>query len=330
MSLMLCNILISIEGAEDGIHMLNELTGKCADQVEHLAKELWHRWNCISWHSLPKWMKDNEYLHRGYRPPLPSVRACLASVFRLHTETINIWTHLVGCLIFTFWFANFLVLPAPVEFKFMVGAFFIGIITCLLCSTVFHIFACHSCRVCKIFNKIDYCGISVLVIGSFIPWLHYAFYCNVAAKIFYLVLLSAFGIICIFISVLDKFGEPECRNLRAAMFVAFGSSAVFPVIHLMIIHGPALSFKYASLGKLIIMGLLYISGAVLYALRVPERFFPGKFDILGQSHQLFHILVVAAAIVHYYAISHVSENYHWFTCLEGRQLNDFTCSKPQG
>ena len=27
------------------------------------------------------------------------------------------------------------------------------------------------------------------------------------------------------------------------------------------------------------MALLYIGGAVLYALRIPERFFPGKCDI---------------------------------------------------
>lgn len=27
------------------------------------------------------------------------------------------------------------------------------------------------------------------------------------------------------------------------------------------------------------MGCLYILGALFYALRVPERFFPGKFDI---------------------------------------------------
>lgn len=30
---------------------------------------------------------------------------------------------------------------------------------------------------------------------------------------------------------------------------------------------------------LIVLGLLYILGAVFYALRVPERWFPGKFDL---------------------------------------------------
>jgi hypothetical protein len=34
------------------------------------------------------------------------------------------------------------------------------------------------------------------------------------------------------------------------------------------------------------MGCLYILGALFYALRVPERFFPGKFDIWVSSSKI--------------------------------------------
>ncbi len=83
--------------------------------------------------------------------------------------------------------------------------------------------------------------------------------------------------------------------------------------------------------QLVSMIAMYVLGAVLYALRIPERFCPGRFDVwvracarvsfvccqrcelshwphmtlvfvlplqLG-SHQLLHILVVASACVHY-------------------------------
>ncbi|GAB2226559.1 hypothetical protein Droror1_Dr00022369 [Drosera rotundifolia] len=33
----------------------------------------------------------------------------------------------------------------------------------------------------------------------------------------------------------------------------------------------------------------------------PERWLPGKFDIAGQSHQLFYVLVVTGAYTHYRA-----------------------------
>ena len=34
------------------------------------------------------------------------------------------------------------------------------------------------------------------------------------------------------------------------------------------------------MGWLVFMGFLYITGALMYAFRIPERFFPGKVDIL--------------------------------------------------
>jgi adiponectin receptor len=51
----------------------------------------------------------------------------------------------------------------------------------------------------------------------------------------------------------------------------------------------------------ILGGVLYIGGAVIYMMRFPERFFPNKFDILGSSHQIFHLCIVVAALMHYYA-----------------------------
>lgn len=43
-------------------------------------------------------------------------------------------------------------------------------------------------------------------------------------------------------------------------------------------------------------------GAVIYACRIPERWYPGRFDIAGHSHQLWHSAVVLAALVHYNAM----------------------------
>lgn len=66
---------------------------------------------------------------------------------------------------------------------------------------------------------------------------------------------------------------------------------------------------------LLTMAGFYLLGAFLYATRIPERFWPGKCDLLVgfvfhlrdilfqfQSHQLFHLCVVVAAFVHYYGI----------------------------
>jgi adiponectin receptor len=45
------------------------------------------------------------------------------------------------------------------------------------------------------------------------------------------------------------------------------------------VNGWEKAVEEAAIGWLILMGCLYITGALLYAVRIPERFFPGKVDI---------------------------------------------------
>jgi len=61
---------------------------------------------------------------------------------------------------------------------------------------------------------------------------------------------------------------------------------------------------------LVLQGVLYIIGAAIYALRIPERFAPGKFDILGSSHQIFHFFVLAAAVIHFIGLCKAYEYWH--------------------
>ena len=81
------------------------------------------------------------------------------------------------------------------------------------------------------------------------------------------------------------------RVFRAAIFVALGLISALPIIHFLIENGISDSFEKGSLTNLLTMGALYITGAGLYAARIPERFLPGKCDIWFQSHQIFHLLV---------------------------------------
>jgi Haemolysin-III related len=43
-------------------------------------------------------------------------------------------------------------------------------------------------------------------------------------------------------------------------------------------------------------GVLNFTRAAIYAARVPERWYPKRFDIWGSSHQIMHVLVVLGAI----------------------------------
>jgi adiponectin receptor len=47
----------------------------------------------------------------------------------------------------------------------------------------------------------------------------------------------------------------------------------------------------------------------------PECRFPGKFDMYGSSHQLFHVLVVIATVLHLVGMLETFDyNYHHRMC----------------
>lgn len=55
----------------------------------------------VSYTQAPAYMQDNPHIKSGYRVNL-SMKECLQSIFQLHNETFNIWSHLIGFLIFTY------------------------------------------------------------------------------------------------------------------------------------------------------------------------------------------------------------------------------------
>lgn len=64
--------------------------------------------------------------------------------------------------------------------------------------------------------------------GSSIPPLYYGFYCSRVLKIVYICLICSLGIICIIISLWEKFNAPEYRLLRAGnVFLKHSSAMVF-------------------------------------------------------------------------------------------------------
>ena len=46
------------------------------------------------------YLQDNEDIHRGYRINYNDWRSVIVSLFECHNETVNVWTHLCGILMF--------------------------------------------------------------------------------------------------------------------------------------------------------------------------------------------------------------------------------------
>lgn len=263
-------------------------------------------WRVVSHWELPQWLRDNDFLWHMHRPQLPSMKECFCSMFRIHTETGNIWTHFVGLILVVVAMLFLYLRPSTDLGDFPKGweeylvftAFFIGAITCLMFSWLYHTCSCHSKKTSKLFSKLDYTGISCMIMGSFVPCIYYGFYCQFYEKLIYSVCVTVLGIASIIVALWDKFATPAFRPIRAGVFLALGCSGVVPVIHMLTLYGVHQGAEQGAVGWLALMGVCYIIGAVLYAMRVPERFFPGKCNLMFQSHQIFHVLVVLAAFIH--------------------------------
>lgn len=123
---------------------------------------------------------------------------------------------------------------------------------------VFQVSGCT--KWCAIFSyiffifRLDYCGIALLIMGSFVPWLYYGFYCHYQHKLIYLSVVVVLGIVSIIVSLWDKFSEPNLRPLRAGAFMSFGLSGVIPAIHYGLMEGWFSKISQASLGWLVLMG----------------------------------------------------------------------------
>jgi adiponectin receptor len=273
------------------------------EQIVKLEKTAERRLT-ILWNEIEDWQQDNHYIHSGYRPASNSYKKSAHSLTYIHNETVNIYTHLLGAI--TGVFGSFLlynVLHSRYETAnrqdiLVFSAFFLGLIGCLSCSAAFHLFSNHSARIQKFGNQLDYLGIVLLIWGSFVPSIYYGFTANPELVTLYWGMITSIGAATAAATMMPLFRTPTWRPVRAAMFVGMGLSAVVPVFHGLRMYGYAYMQEAIGVDWLVTQGALYILGAGIYAARVPEKWAPGRFDIVGSSHQIFHVLVLLAAAAH--------------------------------
>ncbi|KAJ7525108.1 hypothetical protein O6H91_17G036600 [Diphasiastrum complanatum] len=72
----------------------DEIRGECRSctMVRKLSQ-------LVDYEALPDYLQDNEYIVGHYRADWP-LREAFLSIFSLHNETVNIWTHLIGFFLF--------------------------------------------------------------------------------------------------------------------------------------------------------------------------------------------------------------------------------------
>ena len=120
-----------------------------------------------------------------------SYSACLSSIFSWHNETVNFWSHFGPGVLYIFVTCrhladSFTSLTISILVDELLVALYTSFVTVMLMfSASYHIFGCNSLSSHKCLARLDFAGIIIAILGSFISALHFTFYCHVIAARFY-------------------------------------------------------------------------------------------------------------------------------------------------
>ncbi|XP_043515136.1 progestin and adipoQ receptor family member 3 [Frieseomelitta varia] len=248
----------------------------------------------LAYEEAPEHLQHNPYILHGYRGYL-TTKLCIESIFWWTNETVNIWSHIFGWMLFcglTLYDLCLLNIHAPFGDKMIVALLLICFQACMILSSVYHTFSCRSERDYWCFLSFDLFGIALSLLSIYMSGVYYAFWCHKELQRFYLVTVLA---IFIFAMVLQIPKLNVNGNIKLVVFVAWAAYGVLPTLHWSIAMG-GMDNPIVRMLLPRVLGMYVISGVafVIYLSKIPERFCPGWVDYIGSSHQWWHALVVLA------------------------------------
>ena len=120
--------------------------------------------------------------------------------------------------------------------------------------------------------------------------------------------MTVLGFLTVCLTLWDKFETPPYRMHRSIVFSSLGCVAFVPGMHYVGLYGWGSAFSVMHYHWTLLAGVLSLTGAALYALRVPEKLFPGQCDLFFHSHQIFHVLVAMGTLSHYRGLVNMAEH----------------------
>ncbi len=246
----------------------------------------------------PAYVRDNEHVKNGYRPEMSARRACF-SVFALHNETLNIWSHGITSIIFMFCLIDFnTLLSGSGQPKWPMNIFICSAIALFAASSIFHTMLCVSESIYTLFRKIDMACISLLMFSMFLPFCVYCFSASTAAA--YIAGAFLVSSVCCVTSMMPVFHTNAFHIYRPMVFGCIG------ILGLAAIAYAGLTFAVAEGALELIAGQLgaCFVGAVFYASKWPERCWQQAISpsMLIKSHVLFHICIAYGIWLYYRAM----------------------------
>jgi len=222
------------------------------------------------------------------------------SLFQKHNECMNAWTHLIGVFItisravgFAFEFG----VTDPKKWSLYAGLFTMTVM--YMCSTFAHCFSNKSELVHYTGFMIDYAGIGLFGVGSVI--LHYSYSINDSMKggiidTYAIPVGIVLGWLVTFCNSVSKVRYSRPYPFTRKLWQLIPVASIYIWLILPIFQRIYLFFFYnatdPSIQDHIQQIIWFMFAGFFFGSDIPQRFFPGKCDFLGHSHQIFHICIL--------------------------------------
>jgi adiponectin receptor len=133
----------------------------------------------------PTWTKK-PYILSGYREQNKSNLNYLASIFKIHNESVNIWTHMMGLLYFLY------IIFKNNSYNYVIIIYDLTAALCFLLSTIYHVYMPYSANNYLLLLHLDLYSIILNITTSNILVYYYWFWCYENIRNFYMILSMAF------------------------------------------------------------------------------------------------------------------------------------------
>ena len=225
----------------------------------------------------------------------------IRSIFTIHNETINIWTHMLAI----FWHI-YLIYDYSESSNYYCDDQYVPILiyglSCVLsstASTAAHIFHSKSLYIHQVLFLLDIAAICFFTFANGLLTVTYWSDEKTFNKLHTVFIVTNWILAFLDLSIMCVLRfylvETSKQFLRKFLSIAtIGCHIIFvslPVIpnYIRYFNGDKSYASFVSQYNFLLLLILLIG--VMYTSHVPEVFFPGVFDIVGTSHQVFHVLV---------------------------------------
>ena len=237
---------------------------------------------------------NRKFILSGYRQTNTSFLQCLKYIFIVHNDFGNFWTHFIPTCMFLAWlYDTSHVYNFYDPFWYPLLVYWIAVSFATFLSSLGHALSSKSLLFLASWFKIDYLGISTVILASGLVQYFYERPLEIFLfqyKWTFIISISFLSLNSVFVaSIADLMSLEYGYLLRGFSFaIAYIISSLPFIMRLSICLFKSRECLNDTSIYYILFLVFNIMMAFFYSLKFPERYAPGKFDYFFQSHQLFH------------------------------------------